>query len=232
MYYMFSSISYLFRKYIMGRKKKLIERDATFNLVGIHGIKPCINDIICGIASRMDAEESSKRSYYKTSAFWDDFSIFGRKKKKGNKKKYRSLELFPMEEDDYLTNGYNDDLPFGGAEVSDSIEDSVINGYKSIIFYKDITNELDYREFHSLKAFNDYCDKENIYIPRFDASNLEYWSEVHCCLDPGDLVYGEKTLVTDRNYDVLYWSVMSTAPDEAYSKAVSKSGKGGVDGSN
>lgn len=207
----------------MGRKKKLIERLSTFNLDGVHGLKPCINDIICDIAERIYLDESrSSRSrsgsiYRGIGDFWDDFSVFGKRGKKGkkNRKRFSQLELFPMEEDDYLVNGWGDDLPF------DDVEDGVIGGYKSIIFYPDITNELSYKEFHSVKEFNDFCDKENIYVPRFDASNIGYWSEIHCCLDLGDLEYGEKTLVTDRNYDVLYWSVISSAPDKDFSKAIS-----------
>lgn len=198
----------------MGRKKKLVERAATINLVGVNGIKPCINDIIGVVASRIESE-SLKKSLKSSSCnrtllrlcnddYWDNFSVFGKKKSKQNKKRYRSLDLFPMDDDDYIMEGYSDNDLIGS-----TAEDIVMNGYKSIIFYSDITNELSYKEFHSLKEFNDYCDRENIYVPRADAGNLSYWSEVHCCLDPGDLEYGEKTLVTDRNYDVLYWSVMS-----------------------
>lgn len=210
----------------MGRNKKLVERAATFNLVGVVGKKPCINDIICGIADRLSSIDSAvtygRYLYKNRDDFWDSFSVFGKRGKKGKKgkKRYRSLDLFPMEDDDYITNGWDNDLPF------DDVEDSVIGGYKSIIFYPDITNELSYKEFHSLKEFNDYCDREDIYVPSVDTSNLSYWSEIHCCLDLGDLEYGEKTLVTDRNYDVLYWSVMSEAPDEEFSKALS-SKKGG-----
>lgn len=210
----------------MGRKKKLVERAATFNLDGIHGKKPCINDIICGIAERLSVDEAKvyrKRSLFLGDDYWDNFSIFSRHKRKSkNKKRYRSLDLFPMDEDDYITNGYGDDLPFDdGLSSSDDVEGSVISAYKSIIFYTDITNELSYKEFHNLKEFNEYCDRENIYVPAVDASNLGYWSEIHCCLDPGDLEYGEKTLVTDRNYDVLYWSVMSTTSD-ASNEGISK----------
>lgn len=204
----------------MVRKKKLVERAATFNLDGIHGKKPCINDIICGIAERLSADEAKvyrKRSLFLGDDYWSNFSVFSKHKRKGkDKKRYRSLDLFPMDEDDYITNGYDDDLPFdNGLGSDDDIEGSVISAYKSIIFYTDITNELSYKEFHSLKEFNEYCDRENIYVPTVDASNLGYWSEIHCCLDPGDLEYGEKTLVTDRNYDVLYWSVMSTTSDSS-----------------
>ena len=74
---------------------------------------------------------------------------------------------------------------------------------------------MDVVEFQSLSEFNEYCEKNGYEVGDTDFSNLQKWNVIHCCLDPIDLSYGEKSIVTDTSYGGLYWTV---EPDLSKSK--------------
>lgn len=78
---------------------------------------------------------------------------------------------------------------------------------KIIKFYYDIENELNVREFDNLADFESFCADEGYDIPSVDYNNLLNGVEIHCCLDPVDLEYGDKTIITDNSYGGLYWTV-------------------------
>lgn len=89
------------------------------------------------------------------------------------------------------------------------------NDAKHIYFYPDVEQEMDVVEFQSLSEFNEYCEKNGYEVGDTDFSNLQKWNVIHCCLDPIDLSYGEKSIVTDTSYGGLYWTV---EPDLSKSK--------------
>jgi hypothetical protein len=123
--------------------------------------------------------------------------------KKRDKAKYTNYH--DDEEDDYWNN--RSTMFTHGEWSDDDDEDGYEEPYKSIKFYPDIEDEMTYKEFFSLKEFDEFCKEHNYYVGSVDFSNLTNMSVVHCCLDPIDLEYGDNTIITDSSYGGLYWSV-------------------------
>ena len=151
-----------------------------------------INSIMPSIMSRLEEEErkeslrlaSSWRNYY--DEYYDEYGNYTIKcnnKRKRNKKKKKKLSVY------------------------DCYDDNIDNCYKLIKFYRDIDNELDVNEFHSLNEFNDFCDENNYYVGCDSYDRLMNYDVIHCCLDPISLEYGEKEIITDVSYGGLYWTV-------------------------
>lgn len=111
------------------------------------------------------------------------------------------------DEDDYWNN--RGSMYKNGEWDDDELDDEDVYepSYKCIKFYSDISNEMSYHEFHSLKEFNDFCTENGYFVSTVDYSNLANWSVVHCCLDPISEEYGEHEIITDNSYGALYWSV-------------------------
>lgn len=140
--------------------------------------------------------------------------LFGKDKKRNNDVSHSARYIGYDAEDDYWKNRRT---MFTSDEWDDSmIDDAYENpgSYKSIKFYSDVSNEFSVQEFQSLKEFSDFCDEEGIFIGDTDLENLKSWSVIHCCLDPIDLDYGEKSIITDSSYGGLYWTVSDDLPKE------------------
>jgi len=127
------------------------------------------------------------------------FKRMNKGERKSGKKKYNRGS-----EDDFwkhrhsMYHGELDDL-----DDEDDYEDS----YKSIKFYDDIENELCFREFESLKDFDDFCRTKGYKVGPVDYNNLVNGTVIHCCLDPISKEYGENEVITDNSYGALYWTV-------------------------
>ena len=129
-------------------------------------------------------------------------------RKKVNKKRYKNGR---KDYDEYWTNRHT--MYDGEYDEYEDYE----SPYKLIKYYPDINNELSVIEFKSLKEFDDYCVVHGIYVGSVDYDNLKNWGIIHCCLDPIDLEYGDKTIITDSSYGGLYWTVS----DDYHSESVS-----------
>lgn len=211
----------------MGRKRKkgIVSRlltsglgsDNAITLSGVNGTRPLINSLMPSV-EKLSLEKKKKKSTVRviydgmTDVLKNVFSFDGldyddsdlalsdeygygydgfvercNKGRKGKKKKQKATFLFP------------DDL--------DDMNYDISSERKFIKFYKDINNERDVMEFTNLKEFSDFCVKNDYYVSKTDADNLERWTTIHCCLFPLDDEYGVKSLVTDNSYGGLYWSV-------------------------
>jgi len=131
--------------------------------------------------------------------------LFKKSKKSGKgKKRYERVDY--SNEDDFWENR---GTMFRNGEWSDDLdnEDNYDHPEKVIKFYPDIENELDVKEFHSLKEFSDFCSDNGYFMSSVDYNHLLDWDVIHCCLDPVSLEYDEKEIITDNSYGGLYWSV-------------------------
>lgn len=220
---------------VLGKIKR--PRQETLDLLGIVGIKPHINDMMPSIIAHYDeikrkemlaiAKRWKQRGwqnmiydcmgeddYYVLDE--DDYlgqKLSTKRLKRLNKKLYGkggkkrdsvSYTSYEDDEDDYWKHRHT---MFKNGEWDDDDEDGYEEPYKSIKFYPDVEDEMTYKEFFSLKEFDDFCKEHNYSVGAVDSNNLTNMSVVHCCLDPIDLEYGDKTIITDSSYGGLYWSI-------------------------
>ena len=81
------------------------------------------------------------------------------------------------------------------------------NDEKRIYYYDDINNRFDYREFKTLKEFNEFCSEMGFLIDDASLNDLIFNYESHCCLDPTEKSEGNLIIISDRSYGGLSWSV-------------------------
>ena len=145
----------------------------------------------------VDSEKSSKLKKLNK-------KLFKRMNKSGKGKK--RYEYVGSAEDDFWENRKT---MFRNGEWCDDLddEDNYEHPEKVIKFYPDINNEMDIKEFHSLKEFSDFCGENGYFLSSVDYNHLVDWDVVHCCLDPISLEYGENEIITDNSYGALYWTV-------------------------
>lgn len=204
-----------------GIRVLLIPRDdeqlsRTLSLEGVVGDKPCINDVVGATMARLEAEymNNAVREYMNWAnmvyscmgedrlPFDDDDDLEGyefdekgcmilnpKKRKRHARREYRKSEKRSRARHHY--------------DEDETYEAPV----QVIKYYPDVENELSVIEFNSLKEFENFCDKSGIVVNTVDYSRLLRENEVHCCLDPIDMDYGDKVLITDTSYGGLYWTV-------------------------
>lgn len=177
----------------------------TLSLEGVVGDKPCINECMVDIAKRLDDEDEFLNNTYLAhilggdiddlpfddddSDYYDGFMSVRERKKRNKKEHKRSRHKKSRARKSYDSLYDEDDSPV------------------LIKFYDDINNELSCREFTSLHEFEEWCSEKSIIVNTLDYTRLLNSSEIHCCLDPIDLEYGDKVLITDHSYGGLWWSV-------------------------
>lgn len=197
-------------------------RGDTLDLLNITGAKPHINDFMDSFMAQYEKEKKKemlklakswrKHNGWPSSMFYDcmgeddyvadDSDEYGDVYYDGLGNKLTEKQLKKLNKKLY---GKNKDK--ARYSYYDDDEEGYEQAYKSIKFYPDIEDEMTYDEFHSVKEFNDFCDSQGYYVGVVDSSNLANMSVVHCCLDPIDLEYGEKSIITDSSYGGLYWTV-------------------------
>lgn len=194
----------------------------TLDLDGVVGKKPCINSIMEVIMPRLEREY--KKELLARAAEWnciydayDDYSGFDDEddwKHLSSAKRTRILNKREYKKVNGTRRGgkknkgkdkHKNSLLYGYYEDYD--DEELNSGYKRIVYYSDIENELSAIEFDNIHDFNDFCDKHGFYVPYTDYNNIVNNEVVHCCLDPIDKEYGDYTIITDTSYGALYWTV-------------------------
>jgi hypothetical protein len=92
-----------------------------------------------------------------------------------------------------------------GGKRTHSKKSKNIDSDVKILFYDDITDCRNVREFNSLYEFEEFMDSENIYISSSDQANLLKNKVTHCCKDPNFKSFESPWLITDSTYGGLRW---------------------------
>lgn len=203
----------------------------TLDLEDVGEMKPCINDLMPVIMERLDEEE--RQSSLRLAEKWrnrirmlgddwfgsmtydcmgendlpfdDDYDeyeeLYSYTGKKGRKKKKERARknLYDYYDDEYWENR---NTMYRNGEWNDG-DEAYEEPFKIIKFYPDIENELSYQEFHSIKEFNDFCDRKGYSVSNIDMNSLINQYLTHCCVDP----VTREDVITDTSYGGLYWTI-------------------------
>lgn len=97
--------------------------------------------------------------------------------------------------------------PLYGDDDYDSVDVTLMNGYKRIYFYEDYCDKGAAIKFYSLPMFLDYCEKRGIHVNKLIIDMMKSRTESHCCVNKEILeTKHEFKLESEESYGSMVYS--------------------------
>jgi len=135
----------------------------------------------------------------------DIYSEFWDKESRKSKHKHRKSKKARVIDITTPYSGFEGDDEY--VEYEELGEDNGIEDGKEIYYYPDYHEKDNRLEFHTLKAFSDFCEENGYTVPDRVISEITFRRISHTCLLPSAREYGLYEIMAEESYGTLFYEV-------------------------